>query len=681
MLTSELIKPHHLRRLAIVYVRQSSPHQVLTNTESRRLQLALRQRAEQLGWASENVRVLESDTAQSASTLAGRAGFQELVTLVSTDQVGIIFAYDAQRLARNCTDWYPLLDVCGFRQCLIADGDGVYDPADPNGRLLLGLKGQIAEWELHTLQRRCLDALEAKAQRGELNQILPAGLERDAAGVVRKAAHQEVQERLALVFDTFWKQKSIAKTVRDLRQRGLSIPRKDRFGQLVWRSPTVSSIGSILTNPAYAGAYVRGRTQPYRNAQGKMRQRRLPMDRWRICLHDQYPPYVSWERFQAIYAMIQDNYQQYDRNRTRGVPRPGKALLHGLVCCGECGHKMVVQYKGGTRYLCNYLRGQHQTPVCQHLPGDAIDAWVVQQFFSALSAAELDLFTSSQQQASQEQARVARAWEQQLQRLRYQAQLAERQFLAADPDNRLVTSELERRWEEALRAHHEAEAAWQREQSQRVAAAPLPAELRELLESAGQRLPELWARKDFLSQTQRKAMLRSLIDKVVAHRVASDAVQVRIVWRGGQTTEATLPVPVSSWRELSLADAMERTIVKLARKGTSDEEIAQALTRHGYRSPMRMEVLPSTVRHIRLKHRILRKACQSHPRRVPGCLTVSQLAARLGVSPHWIYDRIHNGTIRVTKDAERNTFLFPDKPKTLKRFQQLRDGRVQELDF
>src|SRR5262249_9276278 len=186
MPTSDLVQAHHLSRLAVIYIRQSSPHQVLTHQESLRLQRALRQRAEQLGWSPHNIVVIEADLGPTARTTAGRSGFQELVTRVSTDQVGIILSYEVTRLARNCTDWYPLLDVCGFRRCLIADCDGVYDPGTVNGRLLLGLKGQISELELHTLRNRLHAALVQKAERGELAQTLPAGLVRDEAGGVRQ---------------------------------------------------------------------------------------------------------------------------------------------------------------------------------------------------------------------------------------------------------------------------------------------------------------------------------------------------------------------------------------------------------------------------------------------------------------------------------------------------------------
>lgn len=680
MTTSELVQAHHLSRQAVIYIRQSSPNQVLTHQESLRLQQALWQRAEQLGWAAADILVIDTDLGQSGRTTEGRSGFQDLVTRVSTDQVGIILSYEVTRLARNCTDWYPLLDVCGFRHCLIGDCDGVYDPATVNGRLLLGLKGQISELELHTLRNRLHAALQQKAERGELAQCLPAGLVRDDAGVVRKDPHQEVQSRIALVFDSFLEHKATTKVVRFLNQHQLLIPRTDRHGDIVWRPPTTSSIGTILANPAYAGAYVRGRTHTYWKG-GKALQKRLPAAQWKICLHDRYPAYISWPQFEKIQAMLHDNYSEYDRNRTRGIPRPGKALLHGIVYCGECGHKLVVQYKGGAQYLCTYLRGQHQVPVCQRIAADPIDDWVVTQFFAAFAAAELDLYAQVLERGQQEQQRLEQAHHQQLQRLRYEAQLAERQFHHADPDNRLVTAELERRWEQALRALQQAEQAWEREQAQRPTTTGLDPQIRQALEQAGQQLPVLWERADFFSQEQRKALLRCLIDKVVIQRAAADTIDARIVWQGGDTTVSNIPVTVGSLAQLSFAAELEQAVVELASRGVSDEQIAAQLTERGYRSPQHATVLPSTVRGIRLRHRIMIKRSQSHPRRIAGSQTVTQLAEKLSVSVHWIYDRIYNGTIAVAKDAKTQLYLFPDKPSTLTLFRKLQTGKVKTLRF
>src|SRR5262249_55333880 len=347
----------------------------------------------------------------------------------------------------------------------------------------------------------------------------------------------------------------------------------------------------------YAGAYVRGRTQTYWK-DGKQLQKRLPLGQWKICLCDRYPAYISWKEFEKIQAMLHDNYSEYDRNRTRGVPRPGKALLHGLVYCGQCGHKLVVQYKGGTQYLCTYLRGQHQIPVCQRIRADAIDQWVVAQFFAAFAGAELDLYALALEKTEQEQQHVQQARQQQLQRLHYEAQLVERHFQRADPENRLVTAELERRWEQALRAVEEAEEAGRREDAQRWTVTSLEPELRQALEQAGQQLPELWSREDFFSQAQRKALLRCLIDKVVMHRIAPDTIRARIVWRGGDTTTADLPMTVGALACLSFAQAMEEEVLNLARQGWTDAQIAGRLTGEGFRSPQRPTVLPSTVRNI-----------------------------------------------------------------------------------
>lgn len=309
MLTSELVQPQHLSRQAVIYIRQSSPNQVLTHQESLRLQHALRQRAEPLGWSPVNIQVIDADLGQTARTTEGRAGFQELVTRGSTAQVGIILSCEVTRLARNCTDWYPLLDVCGFRHCLIADCDGVYDPGSVNGRLILGLKGQISELELHTIRHRLHAALVQKAQRGEWAQHLPAGLIRDEAGVVRKDPHREVQSWIALVFSSFQEYRATTKVAAFLRRQHLRLPRKNRWGDIVWRWPTTASVAAILHNPAYAGAYVRGRTQTsWKN--GQPLQKRLPLAQWKICLRDQYSAYISWEQFEKIQAMLQDNYSE-----------------------------------------------------------------------------------------------------------------------------------------------------------------------------------------------------------------------------------------------------------------------------------------------------------------------------------------------------------------------------------
>jgi DNA invertase Pin-like site-specific DNA recombinase len=345
MSKSELVSPQHLQRKALIYVRQSTPHQVLSNQESLRLQYALQQRALELGWRPEDIEIIDADLGLTATSASHRVGFQELVAKVTLGQVGIILSFDVMRLSRNCSDWYPLLDVCGYRGCLIADRDGIYDPGSANGRLLLGLKGQLSELELHTIRARMTAGLLNKAQRGELALTLPIALVRDAIGKVHKDPNREIQDRLELVFSTFLRLRSASKVLQFLNAHDLSLPRRDRFGDVVWKKPTVAAILQILRNPAYAGAFVYGKTRSLRKDPGSphTQEVRLPMDQWKIRVNDVYPAYVSWETFEHMQDMLADNYAAYERNKSRGVPRDGAALLHGMVYCGACGHKMVVK--------------------------------------------------------------------------------------------------------------------------------------------------------------------------------------------------------------------------------------------------------------------------------------------------------------------------------------------------
>jgi excisionase family DNA binding protein len=680
MITSDLIKAIHLSLLAIIYIRQSSPHQALTNQESLRLQYALKQLALDLGWREDQILIIDSDQGQTASTTGGRQGFKELVTMVSLGQVGIILSIEVTRLSRNCSDWYPLLDICGYRNCLIGDRDGIYDPSTINGRLLLGLKGQISELELHTIRGRLTAGILNKAERGELALTLPVGLIRDSLKRVFKHPDMEVQNRISLIFETFLQVRSAAQVVRSFNDHDLLIPRKDDLGDIVWRRPTVPAICSTLENPAYAGAFVYGRTHTMLKAGSTFEriQKKLPMGEWKIRINDKYPAYVDWATFGTIQAMLRDNCSEYDRNKTRGVPRPGKALLHGIVHCGECGHQMVVQYKPKTHYICNHLRQQYQVLVCQYLPADPIDDFVVGACFGAISPAELDLYDEAAAGIHREAEVIGRARLEQIERLRYQARLAERQFMRADPENRLVTGELERRWEVAMQELRQAEDSDQRALLSENPVPTIPAELRSAFEKAGQDLPGLWEQGQF-AQAQKKALLRCLIDKVVIRRIAPDSVEARIVWKGGDTTTAEIPVTVNSLARLSSAGAMEETIVRMARQGKTDREIAEHLTRQGHRSPRGSVVLVSTVQIIRLRHRLLVKRSQSHPRRIPGHLTVSQVAERLQVSKHWIYDRIHNGTIEIERNPETKLFLFPRDQVKIKLIEQLKAGKAQKV--
>src|SRR2546425_6049547 len=571
MHNADLITPQHLARKAVMYIRQSTPHQVVSHQESLRLQYALGARAHQLGWPDEAIDIIDDDLGLTAATAHHRTGFNTLVAQVTLEQVGLILSYDVTRLSRNCSDWYPLLDLCGYKGCLIADGDGIYDPATVNGRLLLGLKGKLSEWERHPMKPRLTAGLIHKAERGALALQLPTGLVRNGQGKVHKIPNQEAQARLSLVFETFLQCRSASRVVAEFNRHALLLPRRDRFGDLVWKAPRVASVLSILKHPAYAGAFTYGRTRTLRReaTQARPSITRLPQEQWRICIPDVYPSYISWDTYLQIQAMLKDNHAEYDRNKTRGLPRPGKALLHGLVYCGECGHKMVVQYKGGTRYLCTYLRQQYRTPVCQYIAADPVDTRVVDAFLQALAPVELDVYAQALAKRQQQAERITKAHAPHLERLRYEAASCERQFHHVDPAHRHVAAALEHAWELALQALKQAETAeTQRAQASTPPAHALPPALQAAFRAIGQRLPELWP-TDVLSQAQRKAFLRCLIDKVVIQRARRDQIHSRIVWHGGETTTCEVPVAVGALTDLPTAHEMAQRFLGPVCQGQS----------------------------------------------------------------------------------------------------------------
>jgi len=686
MTNSELIQPHHLSRRAVIYIRQSSPHQVLTNTESQLMQHAMREHVERLGWPTERIDVVESDTGNTATTTAGRHAYKDVLSEIALGHVGIVVSYESQRLSRNCSDWYPLLDICALKSCLIGDRDGVYESWTPNGRLLLGMKGILSEIELHTLRGRLVAGVQNKARRGELALALPAGLLRREDSIAVKDPDLRVQKAIDLVFKSFLELKTASKVIRYFNEHDLRIPRRHRNHETIWRAATLASVVGILRNPAYAGAFVYGKSRTVRNldASGSPRPQQKPraIQEWSVIVKDRYPAYISWETFERIQSMLRDNHAEYDRNKTRGVPREGAALLHGLMYCGECGHKMVVQYKGGARYLCNYFRQQRQLPVCQHLPADGIDQVVVESFLQALSPAELDLYDQAMQRRRDQSSEIDAAQERELQRLRYESHLARRQYDRVDPDNRLVAGELEVRWETALHALRGAEEKFESARRERDKVVPLhvPRELRAAFSSLGQSLPSLW-QGPTLRRVQKKALLRCLIDKVVAHRKSRECVAVRIVWRGGAVSEIDVPVTVGSVRDFSNFEQMEQQILELVEQGKSDEQIADLLTEQGFRSPLRTTMLPSTVKSIRLRHRCIHRYRGPRPRRVAGQLTLPQVAQQLGVTPHWLYNLIRRGVVEIKRDTETNLYLFPDRSETLQELRSLKAGEIQKVSY
>jgi len=680
---SELVKPTHLGRKAVVYIWQSTPHQVVSNQESLRLQYALRQRAQELGWHDTDIDVIDADLGMSGASAAQRSGFKELVGRVGLSEVGLILSIDVTRLARNCSDWYPLLDICGLRGCLIADRDGVYDPGTPNGRLLLGLKGSISELELHTIRSRLTAGLLAKAERGELALTLPIGLTRDPSGVVVKDPDMAVQERLEFVFEMFLKFRTVAKVMRLLNNRGLDLPRRDRHGDLRWARATISAVASILKNPAYAGAFVYGRTRiraVMRDGAPPAKVAR-PIEEWQIVVKGRYPAYIDWPTYEKIRAIIKDNRAEYMRIKTRGAPRDGELLLHGIAWCARCGHKMFVRYKGGGEYVCNHLRSQEGLPACQHIRAARVDNAVADAFLTALAPAELDALSKARRAQQQVDTALRTSAERQLERKRYTAALAERQFNHVDPDNRLVAAELERRWEAALREVRTAEEVLAQQASPpAIAQLGMGKVLNDKIVSLAGRLPQIWA-DEAMTDAQRKALLRCLIDKVVLDRGEHDVALVRIVWRGGAVTDLAAKIKVNSVVKLTRGIEMRDRVLDLVRQGMPDDEIAALLTREGHHSPnCDHKVLPITVQRIRRGAGIKVAEPRNRWLHDPRWLSAPELASRLNIPVNWVYVQIRQKRLLIDQRST-GAYLFQDAPAVLDAIRNLRNHTISHLDL
>jgi DNA invertase Pin-like site-specific DNA recombinase len=342
---ADLMTPQHLTRTAVMYIRQSTPHQVVSHQDSLRLPSALGERARQLGWPDAALAIIEDALGLPAASAAHREGCNALVAQVTLEQVGLMLSSDVTRLSRNGSDGYPLLDLCGSTGGWIAESDGISDPATVNGRLLLGRKGTRSAWERHPMQARLTAGRIPQAERGALALTLPTGLIRTSQGTGHTLPDQEAQARLSLVFETFLPCRSARKVVDVFKAPQLVLPRRERLGALVWKAPRGAAGLAMLTPPASAGAFTSGRTRTRRREASQVRpaSTRLPQEQWRVGIPDVSPPSISWETSLQMQTMLTDHHAEDDRHTTRGIPRPGNALVHGLVSCGACGHTMVVQ--------------------------------------------------------------------------------------------------------------------------------------------------------------------------------------------------------------------------------------------------------------------------------------------------------------------------------------------------
>jgi DNA invertase Pin-like site-specific DNA recombinase len=679
---SPKVTARHLQRRAYVYVRQSSQKQLYRHKESREYQYALSERAVALGWPEKLVRVIDSDMGLSGQSSGGREGFRELVSEVSLGHVGLVLCYEASRLARNNSDWYALLDLCALRGTLIADTDGVYDPTDYNDRMLLGLRGMMSEAELHLLRGRLDAGRIRQVERGTYRQILPTGLLRLEGGRVVKDPDARVQQAISLIFERFEKLGSAQKVLRSLRDDdGILLPRRQSggpyAGQLLWKKPTDSAIYEILRNPAYAGAFVYGRhgAAPDREP-GSARRVHKPMEEW-IAIHkDVYPAYISWEEFVTIHERLDANGYGFVGGKP-GASRNGRALLTGLAVCGRCARKMRVHYESERpRYICTAMVGTHAGSTCLHLQGRVVEEAVVRAFFEAVRPSELALLDEVLAAKSADRERLLKHHKDRVKGAAYEVGLAEKRYRSVDPENRLVASELERGWEEALQALSEAEEAAQRFERERPESTLDPT-LQEQLSDLGARLPELWE-SGRLRAEHKKDLLRSLIRCVVLSRPAPDTIEVRIVWVSGAVSPIMVRPKISRAKDLSEYTVLVEKILALAQEGYTDKAIAGILSEEGFRSARDTRKVPASfVGKVRRAHG--QRSLTHHFRskeKLSGRWTVLGLSRELGVDRNWFYKRIESGAIPAERNPKTGHYLIANDPALIARLRaQVSEGQ------
>lgn len=647
----------HLRRDAYLYVRQSTIRQVFENTESTRRQYALRQRAVSLGWPVERVVVIDSDLGQSGASDVDREGFKKLVSEVGLGHAGIVLGLEVSRLARNSTDWHRLLEICALSDTLILDEDGLYDPGHFNDRLLLGLKGTMSEAELHVLRARLQGGIRNKARRGELKSPLPVGLVYDQQDHVVLDPDRQVQQALRTLFETYERTGSACAVVRFFREQNLLFPRRLRRspnkGQLAWGPLSHTRVLQTLHNPRYAGAFVYGRYRVHKNANGRNRALKVPQDQWHTLLPDTHPGYITWGQFQQNEQRLREHAQAYGLERGKSPPGQGPALLQGLVVCGICGQRMTVRYhkrKGrlATDYMCQSSGIEYGQPICQGVPGSGIDQAIGELLVQMMEQVTLEVALTVQQELQSRLEEADQLRHQQVERARYEADLAQNRYMQVDPNNRLVADSLEADWNEKLRALTQAQE--QYEQQCQADRAVFDERSKARILSLAADFPRLW-RDPQTPDRERKRMVRLLIEDVTLTKAKQITAHVR--FKGGSTQTMALPFPLSAGELRRTGDDVIREIDRMLDHHT-DAQIASRLNQRGLRSGTGGAFNPTIVSRIRRNYRLKSRydrLCDA------GMLSQAEIAEQLGVTP---------GTIRVWRDhGMLRAHAYNDKNESL----------------
>jgi DNA invertase Pin-like site-specific DNA recombinase len=646
------ITTHHQSKPAYVYLRQSTPGQVRNHQQSTERQYALREKARELGWSEASVRVLDGDLGLSGTEMTRREDFKTLVADVSMGQVGAVFALEASRLARSNLDWHRLLQLCALTQTLVIDEDGCYDPADFNDGLLLGLKGTMAQAELHFLRQRLQGGKLNKAQKGELRSPLAVGYYYDEQSRVIKDPDDEVRSAVDLLLRLFRETGSARAVLRRFRERGLRFPTRIREGawngKLVWRELNHRRVLSVLTNPCYAGAYVFGRYQQRLeiSAEGEVRKHVQVVDPAvaKVCLPEHHEGYITWDEYMKNRKRLEENRPLRDGTTLSGAPREGLALLQGLLLCGKCGRGLYVFYRSqpglAPLYQCTWMNREGMDGACMRFRADLLDAAITEQALQALQPAELELAVAAVHELQLRDQAIMRQWQMRLERAEYEAALAERRYQEVDPSNRLVAGTLERRWNDALLQLEDLKKQAAEFQSQE--AHVVTAEQKETILALACDLPRLWHAPSTQAK-DRKRMLRLLIKDITVEIPQPRQLVAHVRWQGGACTDVHVQLPPHRADSIRYPAAVVDRVRQLA-QSLLDFQIADQLNREGLVSALGKGFTVHMIRWIRHDHEI--PAAQM---KQPEERTVTQVAAHFGVNVNVVYYWIEHGLIQARR--------------------------------
>lgn len=656
--TARKVQAAHLSRNAFLYVRQSTLRQVVENQESTRRQYALRKRAVALGWAPEQLVVVDCDLGVSGAS-ADRAGFQQLVAEVGLGRAGIVLGLEVSRLARNCMDWHRLLEICGLTETLILDEDGVYDPTDYNDRLLLGLKGTLSEAELHMLRARLHGGLLAKARRGELRIALPVGLVYDEQDQVVLHPDAQVRDTMHLFFRTFFRTATACATVKYFNERAIPFPAPAKVGAyseaVVWGRLSLARAVDLLHNPRYAGAYAYGRHRTRKQPDGRQRTTRVPRDQWQVLRLDAHPSYISWQDYERIEQQLRASALAYGNERRHGPPREGPALLQGLALCGRCGARMSVRYhrRGDSLvpdYTCQVRTMQYRDPTCQIIPGGDIDAAVGRLLLEALSPLAVQLTLAVQAELEARFDETDRLRRQQIVRAEHEAEQARRRYMHVDATNRLVASSLEADWNDKLRAVDELRERVERERSAERSTFDDDAQQR--VRTLATDLPAVWNDPATPHRERKRIVALLLADVTMLKEQRHTTLGVR--FRGGATTTMQVPIPLNAWRKRQTHPNVVARVEQLLERHDV-EQVAELLNVEGLRTGTHKPFDAAAVRWIRYSHGLQSPQERLHD---AGKLTVREMADRLGTPETTVRDWARDGRLRATRHGRRPLWLI-----------------------